>query len=95
MNSTLSKLELSKSKNMSQNNDYSFGYFIPNKLQRLMILIGKKTILKRGLFRSKYAKFIMSLSKGPLDSDIINLAYFDLNKPLFNIVFFPINIITL
>jgi len=67
MNSTWSKLELSKSKNITQNNDYSFGYFIPNKLQRVMILIGKKTILKRGLFRSKYAKLIMSLSKGPMD----------------------------
>ena len=67
MNSTWSKLELSKSKNITQDNDYSFGYFIPNKLQRVMILIGKKTILKRGLFRSKYAKLIMSLSKGPMD----------------------------
>ena len=67
MNSTWSKLELPKSKNISKNNDYSFGYFIPNKLQKVLILIGKKTILKRGLFRSKYAKLIMSLSKGPLD----------------------------
>ena len=67
MNSTWSKLELSKSKDITQKNDYSFGYFIPNKLQRVMILIGKKTILKRGLFRSKYAKLIMSLSKGPMD----------------------------
>jgi FkbM family methyltransferase len=62
-----SKLDTSKTNNVTKLNKRSFGSFKPNLLQKIMITIGQKTFLKRGLFRSYYAKIIMSLSFGPLD----------------------------
>ena len=62
-----SKLDTSESKNAIELNKRPFGSFKPNFLQKIMITIGQKTFLKRGLFRSHYAKIIMSLSFGPLD----------------------------
>ena len=44
-----------------------FGNFNPNHWQKILIFIGKKTFLKRGLFRNKLTKIIMLLQKGPLD----------------------------
>jgi len=44
-----------------------FGTFAPNSLQKFLIYIGKKSFLKRGLFRGGYTKIIFSLKKGPLD----------------------------
>ncbi len=67
MKNTWSKLDTSKSRNTSEANKNKFGSFRPNLLQKIMILIGQTTFLKRGLFRSNYAKIIMSLSSGPLD----------------------------
>jgi len=67
MENTWSKLDTSKSRNTNEYYKRSFGSFKPNLLQTIMISIGKRTFLKRGLFRSYYAKIIMSLSSGPLD----------------------------
>jgi FkbM family methyltransferase len=44
-----------------------FGTFAPNILQKFLIYIGQNSFLKRGLFRSKYSKMILSIKKGPLD----------------------------
>ena len=54
----------------SDNNEFiedEFGTYSPNFFQKILIYIGKKSFLKRGLFRSKYTQIIMSLQKGPLD----------------------------
>lgn len=54
----------------SDNNKFiedKFGTYSPNLFQKILIYIGKKSFLKRGLFRSKYTQIIMSLQKGPLD----------------------------
>lgn len=67
MKNTWSKLDTSKSRNTNEYYKRNFGSFKPNLLQTIMISIGQKTFLKRGLFRSYYAKIIMSLSSGPLD----------------------------
>jgi len=67
MKNTWSKLDTSRSSNTYESDKRNFGSFKPNLLQAIMISIGKRTFLKRGLFRSYYAKFIMSLSSGPLD----------------------------
>ena len=67
MENTWSKLDTSKSRNTNEYYKRNFGSFKPNLLQTIMISIGQKTFLKRGLFRSYYAKIIMSLSSGPLD----------------------------
>jgi FkbM family methyltransferase len=53
----------------------AFGAFAPNALQRVLISIGKKTILKRGVFRGGYTGLILALSKGPLDIFFRNCAY--------------------
>ena len=52
-----------------------FGTFAPNYLQRVLIGIGKNTVLKRGLFRGKYTQIILALSKGPLDIFFRDCAY--------------------
>ncbi|MBL4750069.1 MAG: FkbM family methyltransferase [Amylibacter sp.] len=52
-----------------------FGAFAPNFVQRMMIVIGKKTVLKRGVFRGSYTWLIMCLSKGPLDILFRGCAY--------------------
>ena len=67
MKNTWSKLDTSRSRNTYESDKKNFGSFKPNLLQTIMISIGQKTFLKRGLFRSYYAKIIMSLSSGPLD----------------------------
>ena len=67
MKNTWSKLDTSRSSNTYESDKRNFGSFKPNLLQTIMISIGQKTFLKRGLFRSYYAKIIMSLSSGPLD----------------------------
>ena len=67
MKNTWSKLDTSKSRNTNEYYKKKFGSFKPNLLQTIMISIGKRTFIKRGLFRSYYAKIIMSLSSGPLD----------------------------
>ena len=67
MKNTWSKLDTSRSRNTYESDKKKFGSFKPNLLQTIMISIGQKTFLKRGLFRSYYAKIIMSLSSGPLD----------------------------
>ena len=67
MKNTWSKLDTSRSSNTYESDKRNFGSFKPNLLQTIMISIGKRTFLKRGLFRSYYAKIIMSLSSGPLD----------------------------
>ena len=67
MKNTWSKLDTSRSRNTYESHKRNFGSFKPNLLQTIMISIGQKTFLKRGLFRSYYAKIIMSLSSGPLD----------------------------
>ncbi len=53
----------------------AFGIFAPNALQRLLIAIGKKTVLKRGVFRGGYTGLILALSKGPLDIFFRGCAY--------------------
>ena len=53
----------------------AFGTFAPNLIQRLLVSIGQKTVLKRGVFRGAYTTFIMSLSKGPLDIFFRDCAY--------------------
>lgn len=53
----------------------AFGTFAPNLMQRLLVFIGQKTVLKRGVFRGGYTTFIMSLSKGPLDIFFRGCAY--------------------
>ena len=67
MKNTWSKLDTSRSRNTYVSDKKKFGSFKQNLLQTIMISIGQKTFLKRGLFRSYYAKIIMSLSSGPLD----------------------------
>ena len=67
MKNTWSKLDTSETRNTSEANKNNFGSFEPNLLQKIMISIGQTTFLKRGLFRSYYARIIMSLSSGPLD----------------------------
>jgi FkbM family methyltransferase len=52
-----------------------FGTFAPNFVQRMMIAIGQKTVLKRGVFRGSYTWLIMCLSKGPLDILFRGCAY--------------------
>ncbi|MDA9301694.1 FkbM family methyltransferase [Amylibacter sp.] len=56
-------------------NSYTFGIFAPNYIQKILILIGKKSFLKRGLFRTSYSKIILSLKKGPLDIYFRKCAY--------------------
>jgi FkbM family methyltransferase len=56
-------------------NHIEFGYFSPNLMQKFLIFIGKKSFLKRGLFRSQYTKLIFSLKKGPLDINFRKCAY--------------------
>ncbi|MDC1293094.1 FkbM family methyltransferase [Amylibacter sp.] len=70
-----SKLDTSESKNAIKLDKKPFGSFKPNFLQKILITIGQKTFLKRGLFRSHYAKIIMSLSFGPLDIEFRGCAY--------------------
>ncbi len=52
-----------------------FGKFAPNAVQRLLISVGKKTVLKRGVFRGGYTGLILALSKGPLDIFFRDCAY--------------------
>lgn len=52
-----------------------FGSFAPNLLQKILIFIGKKTFFKRGFFRAKLTRIIMSLQKGPLDVYFRNCAF--------------------
>ncbi len=52
-----------------------FGSFAPNAVQRMLISIGKKTVLKRGVFRGSYTGLILALSKGPLDIFFRGCAY--------------------
>ena len=56
-------------------NSYTFGVFTPNYIQKILILIGKKSFLKRGLFRTFYSKIILSLRKRPLDVYFRKCAY--------------------
>ena len=56
-------------------NSYTFGIFTPNYIQKILILIGKKSFLKRGLFRTSYSKIILSLKKRPLDVYFRKCAY--------------------
>ena len=56
-------------------NSYTFGIFTPNYIQKILILIGKKSFLKRGLFRTFYSKIILSLKKRPLDIYFRKCAY--------------------
>ena len=56
-------------------NHIDFGYFAPNSIQKILIFIGQKSFLKRGLFRSQYTKLIFSLKKGPLDIYFRKCAY--------------------
>jgi FkbM family methyltransferase len=56
-------------------NSYTFGIFTPNYIQKILILIGKKSFLKRGLFRTFYSKIILSLKKRPLDVYFRKCAY--------------------
>jgi FkbM family methyltransferase len=53
----------------------AFGRFAPNFLQRILISIGKKTVLKRGVFRGGYTGLILLFSKGPLDIFFRGCAY--------------------
>lgn len=55
--------------------DYSFGFFTPNHIQKILIFIGKNSFLKRGLFRTAYTKMILSLKKRPLDIYFRKCAY--------------------
>ncbi len=52
-----------------------FGRFTPNAVQRMLIAIGKKSVLKRGVFRGSYTGLILALSKGPLDILFRGCAY--------------------
>ena len=56
-------------------NSCIFGIFTPNYIQKTLILIGKKSFLKRGLFRTFYSKIILSLKKRPLDVYFRKCAY--------------------
>ena len=56
-------------------NSCTFGIFTPNYIQKTLILIGKKSFLKRGLFRTFYSKIILSLKKRPLDVYFRKCAY--------------------
>jgi len=56
-------------------NSYTFGIFTPNYIQKILIFIGKKSFLKRGLFRTSYSKIILSLKKRPLDVYFRKCAY--------------------
>ena len=56
-------------------NSYTFGIFTPNYIQKILIFIGKKSFLKRGLFRTSYSKIILSLKKRPLDIYFRKCAY--------------------
>ena len=56
-------------------NSCTFGIFTPNYIQKTLILIGKKSFLKRGLFRTFYSKIILSLKKGPFDVYFRKCAY--------------------
>lgn len=69
------KLNTRNSSHQIKHDDKDFGIFLPNLLQNILIFIGKKTFLKRGLFRTSYAKFIMSQSSGPLDVFFRGCAY--------------------
>jgi len=63
---------------LTESNDYNhieFGYFSPNSMQKILIFIGQKSFLKRGLFRSQYSNLIFSLRKGPLDIYFKKCAY--------------------
>ena len=62
----LDKLEFTEDK---------FGSFTPNLYQKILIFIAKKTFFKRGFFRIKFTRIIMSLKKGPLDIYFRNCAF--------------------
>jgi len=55
--------------------EYKFGNFTPNLCQRILIFIANKTFFKRGYFRRKFTRLIMSLQKGPLDIYFRNCAF--------------------
>jgi len=61
--------------NSTEFNNFTFGFFKPNHIQKVFIFIGKNSFLKRGLFRSAYTKMIMSFRKGPLDIYFRKCAY--------------------
>ena len=75
MDNIWKKLNTLEPINQIKHAEKEFGIFIPNKLQSILIFIGKKSFLKRGIFRSSYTKFIMSLSIGPLDIFFRGCAY--------------------
>lgn len=64
-----------KWRNLSENeqsdksnfDNFDFGAFAPNTIQKILIFLGQNTFLKRGLFRSSYTRIILSFRKGPLD----------------------------
>ena len=67
MNSDWRDLSLKENIDDTDFTKEKFGNFNPNHWQKILIFIGKKTFLKRGLFRNKLTKIIMLLQKGPLD----------------------------
>ena len=75
MDNIWKKLNTLKPINQIKHAEKEFGIFIPNKLQSILIFIGKKSFLKRGIFRKNYTKFIMLLSLGPLDISFRGCAY--------------------
>ena len=66
VNEHLDKSEFTKDK---------FGSFAPNLCQKILIHIIKKTFFKRGFFRLKLTRLVMSLKKGPLDIYFRNCAF--------------------
>lgn len=44
-----------------------YGTYAPNALQRVLIALGRATVLRRGAFRSGMTRLILSLGRGKLD----------------------------
>jgi len=55
--------------------DASFGYYAPNAIQRFLIFICQKSILKRGVFRGRMTRIILALGKGKLDIKFRDCSY--------------------
>ncbi|MGC1439418.1 MAG: FkbM family methyltransferase [Burkholderiaceae bacterium] len=58
-----------------QNANTPFGALAPTALQRVLIALGRRSVLKRGLFRTRFANLIMALRPGPLDIDFRHCGY--------------------
>lgn len=57
-----------KERNLDDADDqYPFGHFAPNAVQRMLISLGKATPLKRGLFRGGWTFLVLAAGYGKLD----------------------------